>query len=213
MHIDFLLKLLKNNKVEHIFGIVDVHKHFDVPSGFHMVTKIEGPQAGKTCLSTQLAQDKDLEPHDLCGYKFAYIPGQGWHPYEFRSGTLLATDKAYSKFISQVSKYLCEHNITSLGLEYTIHQMFGIKVYETVSKTQRRMDLKEFSNLSELPGGVRWVPTCWRSKDTMGPGIFCPLNPDTGKHEDQHRPPKGLENNVYPMSGQLTLGAGNLVVL
>uniref|UniRef100_A0A4E9ELG4 Uncharacterized protein n=1 Tax=Gibberella zeae TaxID=5518 RepID=A0A4E9ELG4_GIBZA len=211
-HIHSLLWLLKECGVQDTFGIVDVHNHFDVPCGFHLVTKIEGHQAGKTCISTQLAQDEDLKSRELCGHKFAYIPGLGWYAYEFRLGTLLDTNEAYTKFISRFSKYLDKHNITSLGLEYTIPQLSEIQVYETVSKTQQKMDLKEFSEFSELPNGLRWVPTCWRwsskSEDTMSPMVFCGIDPDTGDH-DPPKPdppkPKDLINNVYPILGQLSL--------
>jgi hypothetical protein len=211
-HIDFLLWLLKNCGVQDIFGIVDVHNHFDVPRGFHMVTKIECPQAGKTFISTQPAQDKDLKPHELCGHKFAYIPGLGWYPYEFRLGPLLDANEAYSKFISRFSKYLDKHNITSLGLEYTIRQVSGIKMYETVSKKKRCMVLEEILPSLRLSKRLLWVPTCWRcsskSKDKMGAEVYCTIDPDTFDHDPPKPKPKPKDlatNNGHLMLEKLSL--------
>jgi hypothetical protein len=193
-HIDFLLWLLNDCGVQDIFGIVDVHSHFDVPHGFHMVTEIEDRNASLSRLRTQLAQDKDLKPHELCGHKFIYTPGQGWHPYEFRLGPLLDTGEAYSKFFSRFSNYLDKHNITSLGLEYTIRQFSGIKMYETVWGNERRMVLEEILPSLRLSKQLLSVPTCWRwsskSKDTMGPEVYCTIDPDTGDHVPPPPPPK-----------------------
>lgn len=188
-HIDFLLWLLKDCGVQDIFGIVDVHSHFDVPRGFHMVTKIEDRNASLSCLRTQPAQDKDLKPHELCGHKFVYTPGQGWHPYEFRFGPLLETNEAFSKFFSRFSNYLDEHNITSLGLEYTIRQVSGIQMYETVSKKERCMVLEEISPSLRLSKRLSWVPTCWRcstSKTISGAAILCQKD-ERGVHVKPNR--------------------------
>lgn len=192
-HIDFLLWLLKDCGVQDIFGIVDVHSHFDVPRGFHMVTKIESPNAGPPCLRTEPAQDKDLEPDELCGHKFVYTPGLGWYPYEFRLGPLLDTNEVYSIFFSRLSSYLDQHNITSLGFEYTIPEVFGITMYETVSKKERHMVLEKISPSLRLSKRLLWVPTCWRcsskSKDKMVEG-YCTKDPETYDHDPPSPKPK-----------------------
>ncbi|EXK76285.1 hypothetical protein FOQG_18968 [Fusarium oxysporum f. sp. raphani 54005] len=192
-HINFLLWLLKDCGVQDIFGIVDVHSHFDVPRGSHMVTKIEGRNASFSRLRTEPAQDKDLEP-ELCGHKFVYIPELGWYPYEFRLGPLLDTNEAYSKFFSRFSNYLDQHNITSLGFEYTIPQVFGITMCETVSKKEKHMVLEKISPSLRLSKRLLWVPTCWRcstkSKDKMGVEGLCTIDPDTYDHDPPKPKPK-----------------------
>jgi hypothetical protein len=199
--------LLEECGVGDIFRIVDVHEHFNLPCGSHMVAKLEDPRAKRIRILTKPAQDKAFNPRELCGYKFMRIPGLGLRPFEFRFGPLLATNEVFSIFISRFSNYLVEHNITSLGLEYTIPEVFGKQTYETVSKKRRFMSQDEITTCSKLSNKLYWEPTAWacrsESKAMRGPEVWCGKDPDTGDHD----PPKAkdMPANIHPMFGQFSL--------
>ncbi|EXL64476.1 hypothetical protein FOPG_19260 [Fusarium oxysporum f. sp. conglutinans race 2 54008] len=193
-HIDFLLWLLKDCGVEKDFRIVDVHTHFDVPHGYHMVAKLVATEAKRIRMSIEPARDETFEPHKLCGYKFTLVPEQGLRPYEFRLGPLLDTNEKYSDAISRVSNYLDEHKITSLGLEYTMPEVLGKPMYESVSEKNKSMFLDERRPSSNE---LRWVPTAWRcSSESKGIAeSWCGVKPN-----GDHKPPPNGENLSYPFA-------------
>ncbi|OBS16178.1 hypothetical protein FPOA_13125 [Fusarium poae] len=124
-HIDFLLGLLKDCGVQDIleslmFTVILTSSWF--PYGYGN----RGSNASLSRLRTQLAQDKDLKPHELCGHKFIYTPGQGWYPYEF-GWVHCWTQLKHTQNLFTVYNYLISYNITSLGLEYTIRSSLGLR--------------------------------------------------------------------------------------
>jgi hypothetical protein len=168
-----------------------------VPYGSHLVAKF-GISRGSPFSVIQTVDDETFNPDELCGHKFTYIPKIGLRPYEFRRGPLLGTSEVDPRFFPEFINYLDEHNLTSIGLEYTEPQVSGIKMYELVWKIQRRMILVKLTPSLKLRNQSQWVPTCWRrsskSNTMSGPEVWCGKDKDTGKHKD---PPEDFPVDIY----------------
>ncbi|KPA35716.1 hypothetical protein FLAG1_11566 [Fusarium langsethiae] len=159
-HRESLRQLLETFDVQDIFGLVDKHKHFDVPLDSHLIGTIGtfGACPKSLFYLTRTVADKTFNPNELCGHKFTYIPGQGLRPYEFHQGPLLDRSKVGPEFFSQFTNYLNKYNITSIGLEYVIPQLSQIETHEVVSEVKRWMILIEASKRSREDGAIDPTP-------------------------------------------------------
>ena len=204
-HRESLRQLLEKFEVQDIFGLVDKHKHFDVPQDSHLVGTVGTFRVCPRSLFylTRTVADTFSNPNELCGHKFTYIPGEGLRPYEFRRGPQLEISKVDPELFSQFINYLNKHNITSIGLEYIIPQLSQIETHEVVSEEKRWMILIEGALPLNLPNPIQRVVTSWRwpkSKTISGPATYCDKDP-TGKHVG----PDDLPAEIYPMLAQMCL--------
>jgi hypothetical protein len=195
-HREALRLLLEKFEVQDIFGLVDKHKHFDVPHGCHLVGTF-GALPGLRFYFIHTVADKTSNPNELCGHKFTYIPGIGLRPYEFRPGPLLDKSEVDPEFFSQFINYLNEHKITSIGLEYTVPEVSDIVMHEIVLKRQRYMVLVERTWSLSLPNQFQRVPTCWRwlskPRTISGEAVWCDKDKTTGGHI----PPNDLPADIH----------------
>ncbi|TVY74750.1 hypothetical protein Focb16_v005949 [Fusarium oxysporum f. sp. cubense] len=136
-HRESLRQLLEKFDVQDIFGLVDKHKHFDVPHDSHLIGTVGtfGVRSQSLFYLIRTVADKTSDPNELCGHKFTYIPGKGLRPYEFHQGPLLGIGKVDPEFFSQFIKYLNKYDITSIGLDDRLETVSnGGDLLETVSK-------------------------------------------------------------------------------
>ncbi|KAI3572001.1 hypothetical protein IWW34DRAFT_563573, partial [Fusarium oxysporum f. sp. albedinis] len=144
-HRESLRQLLQKFDVQDIFGLVDKHKHFDLPHNSHLIGTVGtfGVYPQSLFYLIRTVADKNSNLKELCGHKFTYIPGKGLRPYEFHQGPLLGESQVDPEFFSQFINYLNKYNITSIGLEYVIPQVSQIAMHEICSEEKRWMILIE----------------------------------------------------------------------
>jgi hypothetical protein len=203
-HLESLRQLLEKFDVQDIFGLVDKHKHFDVPHDSHLIGIIGKFEAHPETLFylIRTVADKTFNPNELCGHKFTYIPGEGLRPYEFHQGPLLARSKVDPEFFSQFTNYLNMHNITSIGLEYVIPQLSQIETHE-ISSEKKKWMIQIAGKSGNAPNPKRRAVTSWRwpkSKKLSGPATDCDKDPD-----GQHVGPDDLPAEIYRMLDQMCL--------
>jgi hypothetical protein len=201
-HLESLRQLLEEFEVQDIFGLVDKHKHFDVPHDCHLVGQFGVSQESRFYL-IQTVADQTSNPNELCGHKFTYIPKQGLRPYQFHRGPLPDINEVDPRFFSKFIGYLDKYKVTSIGLEYIIPQVSEIEMHEIVSERQGWMILIEGALPLNLPNPIQRVATCWRwpkSKAISGAAIDCQKHV-TGKHVG----PEDLPTEIYLMLAQICL--------
>jgi hypothetical protein len=202
-HLESLRQLLEEYKVQDIFGLVDKHKHFDVPHDCHLAGQFGVIQESRFYL-VQTVADQTSDLKKLCGHKFTYIPEQGQLlPYQFYQAPLPDISQVDPKFFSKFIGYLDNHKITSIGLEYIIPQISQIKTHEFSSGRGKWMILIEATlSLKSLNSDPREV-TSWRwlsSKAISGPSTDCQKDV-SGNHVG----PEDLPPKVYLMLAQISL--------
>ncbi|KAI3565917.1 hypothetical protein IWW34DRAFT_711205 [Fusarium oxysporum f. sp. albedinis] len=163
-HRESLRQLLEKFDVQDIFGLVDKHKHFDLPDDSHLIGTVGtfGVHPQSLFYLIRTVADKTSNPNELCGHKFTYIPGKGLRPYEFHQGPLLDDSKVKPEFFSQFINYLNKYNITSIGLEYVIPQVSQIAMHEICSEEKRWMILIEGKLPLDLPNPKQRAVIFWR---------------------------------------------------
>lgn len=169
-HRECLRQLLENFDVQDIFGLVDKHKHFDLPDDSNLIGTVGtfGVHPQSLFYLIRTVADKNSNLKELCGHKFTYIPGKGLRPYEFHQGPLLGESQVHPEFFSQFINYLKKYNITSIGLEYVIPEVSQITMREICSEEKRWMILIEGALPLDLPNPKQRAAVFWRLFERVG---------------------------------------------
>ncbi|OBS15422.1 hypothetical protein FPOA_13759 [Fusarium poae] len=128
-HLPQLRLLFEEFGVENLFGVHILHKHSEVPDGFHLVGRTE--IRDKRLYYWTRVVDDTLNPSKVCGRKFVFDPQHGLYPYEFHEGPMPDLSKVDPKFFLRFTEYLVTHELTSiLGLINDRLALLTTKNYE-----------------------------------------------------------------------------------
>ncbi|KAL3587518.1 hypothetical protein FPOAC2_13415 [Fusarium poae] len=130
-HLPQLRLLFEEFGVENLFGVHILHKHSEVPDGFHLVGRTE--IRDKRLYYWTRVVDDTLNPSKVCGRKFVFDPQHGLYPYEFHEGPMPDLSKVDPKFFLRFTEYLVTHELTSiLGLMYVPPELLIYDMVEFV---------------------------------------------------------------------------------